>query len=343
MLFKYVYDHGAPKESQDDSLKRYCGSFDQSIDIENYREIIEDVELTYIAPNLSTAFYEELVTAYNGTPSAPQADIIRLLQPAIAYFTYFQAINLRSVFVSDMGPGQGVSKDGTFIFPSKWRAQATLRSAFQTANRRLARALSFLDLNADDYPTFKNSTAFDDSRRFFFNSVRELQPFLPMEAGQVVWNTLKVCINEAEQRYIYRLIGGTFFDELKTAIKDGSLTDDQKTLIDKIRWALVKWMRICAIPNLRLRFNENNLVEPDFGPDGIGYDGKAPQAEPIRSLWVTDQFAAREFLADLQSWLWQNASLFPTFMNSDIYDEEVPPTAFMDDFNQDSSGIVSLL
>lgn len=343
MFFKAVYDHEAPETSQDDSLKRYCGAFDQNISIENYREIIEDVELTYITPHLSSAFYEELVTAYAGTPTAAQSDIIKLLQGAIAYFTYFQSINLRSVFVSDMGPGQGVSKDGTFIFPSKWRAQSTLRSAFQTANRRLARALAFLDLNADDYPTFKSSEAFDESRKLFFNSVGELAPYLPMEASQVVYNTLKVSINEAERRYILPIIGEDFFNELKAAIKAGTTTTDQKDLIDKIRWSLVKWMRLCAIPNLRLRFNEANLVEPDFGPDGIGYDGKAAEPEKVRSLWMNDSFAAREFTNELKSWLWKNAAKFPTFEDSDLYDKEDPPGAFLSTFNENSSGIGSML
>lgn len=343
MFFKHVYDHTSG-DIQDDSLKRYCGAFDQNIALENYREIIEDVELTYIVPHIGQAFYDELKTQYAlPSPDAAALDMIRELQGAIAYFTLFEAINVRGIFVSEMGPGQGVSKDGTFIFPSKWRSQTGLRKAFQVANRRLARALAFLDLNVDDYPTFKSSTAFDDSRKFFFNSVGELHAFLPMEAGQVVWNTLKVCINEAEQRYIYHQLGEDFVDELKAAIKAGTLSEDQKNLITKIRWALVKWMRICAIPNLRLRFNESNLVEPDYGPDANGNDVTAASQEPIRSLWVNDTIAAQHFLEELKAWLWKNASKFPTFEASDYYDAEKPEGIFMDEFNEEGGGVASFL
>lgn len=268
MFFYKVYDHTAPETLQDDSLKRYCGAFDQNISIENYREIIEDVELTYIVPHVGPAFYTELESTYDdhlngGSPDADRLAFIRKLQPAIAYFTLFEAIASRSIFVSDMGPGQSISKDGTYIFPSKWRSQSGLRKAFQTANRRLSRALEYLNDNANaaGMATYKSSTYFDENRRYFFNSPAELQNYLPMEASQVVFNLIKPVINEAEQRYIYRLIGGDFFDELKAAIKADSLSADQSELIEKIRWALSRWIRIYAIPNLRLRISDTNLVE----------------------------------------------------------------------------------
>lgn len=347
MLFKYIYDKTADEDNQPDSLKNYCGVFDINLSITNMREIIEDAEQTYILPAIGADLWEELETVYDAYPgtalSANNAKLIRSLQGSIAYFTLFESLGNRGIFVSDMGPGQAVSKDGTFIFPSQWRTQVGMRKAFLTANRRLDRALQLLQAAPSDWPTWEASQAFTDSRELFFNSATELQPYLAMEASRVVYLALQPSLREAERRYIKPVLGEDFFDEIKAAILSGSLTSIQTKLIEHIRWALVKWMRICAIPNLRLRFNENNLVEPDMGMDASGKNETRADADAIRSLWVNDAFAAREFTDELKAFLWKNASSFTTFMESDLYDAETPPGAFLDEFNECGGGVGSLL
>lgn len=347
MLFKYIYDKAAEEDQQIDSLKYYCSVFDINLSLLSMKELIDDVEQTYIMPYLSNAFYEELLEAYADYPTTamdPATEtLIRKLQPAIAYFTLFEALGNRGIFVSEMGPGQPVAKDGTFVGPSQWRTAMGLRKAFLTANRRLDRALSFLETSAADYPTYDESTEAAAARDLFFKSAAELQPFLAMECSRVVYLTLQPALREAERRYIRPVLGDDFYDEIKVLVATGSPTATQAKLIELIRWALVKWMRICAIPNLRLRFNENNLVEPDMGMDASGKNESKADAEAIRSLWVNDSFAAREFTDELKSFLWKNATSFPTFADSALYDVETPPGAFLDEFNEAGGGVGSLL
>lgn len=353
MLFKYVYNHAAEEASQQDSLKRYCAAFDAQMNFYHLQETIEDVEETYLKPHLGQSFLDEIQDAYDASPATPMSTemdaLVRKLQRSMAYFVMYQAISTRGIQISNMGPGQAVSDDGNYIFPSMWRTNEGLRKSFQLANRRLDQALEYLDEKKSDFATWVASTEYSRYQRLFFRSARELNQYMSMEAGRVVFQTLRPIMYEAEQRYIYRVMGDGQAEELKTAMAAGSLTADQSKLLDITRRALVRWTRAHAIPSLRLRFNESNLVEPDMDhgaggkPSRSAGMGKFPSDEVPNTLWVDDVRAGREFLAELKGYLWQNAALFPTYAaDTTVYDADCPP-GFMDDFNDKGGGVVSLL
>ena len=347
MLFKYVYNPAESSDNQPDSLVRYCSAFSHELSLEKVRELIEDAEQTYLAPYLSDAFLAELQAAYDAYPSTPlptkTAVIIRKLQEALAYFVAFDFAGNRGLQLSDTGPGEVVTADGSYVFSRQWRTQYSLRKFFSTANRRLDRALAYLQVEADTFTTWKNSNAYAWRHDLFFNTAAELADYLPMEANRIVYLTLRPHIKEAEQRYIYRAIGDELCDEIKAAMKGGTITADQTALLGKIRYALVHWARLCAIPNLRLRLNQSGLVEPDFDVDEAYRSNGPSREETTRSLWISDIEAGREFLSDLRAWLWQNAAKFPTYQASAHYVEDTPPDGFMTDWNAGSTGVASFL
>ena len=347
MLFKYVYNSSENEQNQPDSLVRYCSAFSHEMNIESLREILEDCEETYLRPYLSEAFLEEIRTAYDAYPvtslSTEQEAIIRKLQGALAYFAAFEFMGNRGLQLSDTGPGEVVTQDGTYVFSRQWRTQSSMRKFYQTANRRMDRALSYLQSKADTFTTWKNSNAYNWRHDLFFNTAEELAEYLPMEADRVVFLMLRNHIKEAEQRYIYRTIGDALATELKTAMKAGTASSDQLLLIVKIRYALVYWARLSAIPNLRLRINESGIVEPDYDIDSGAKSQNKTSETTTRALWVSDTVAAQEFLSELKSWLWQNADKFPTYKDSTLYLEDCPPEGLMNDFNNSSKSVTSFL
>ena len=347
MLFKYTYNPNAPESQQDDSLVRYCAAFSPELDLYSIQEIIEDCEETYLRPFLGELFLTQLQDSYALYPGTPLPSgiepVIRKLQAALAYYVAFEFLGNRALRLTDTGPGEVVSSDGSYVFSRQWRTQVSLRKFFQTASRRMDRAIEYIESTSSSHLAYLPSDAYAKYHKLFFRNAAELAAYLPMDADRVVFQMLRPSIDEAEQRYIYRLIGDDLAAEIKAQLASDSLTLVQRTLLDKIRWALARWARICAIPSLRLRINESGLVEPDFNLDANHTATQPSREETVRSLWVSDQVAAREFLSELKSWLWQNADSFPTWRDSELYDSEQPPSGFMDNFHEDPGGVTSFL
>lgn len=341
MLFKYIYDNQSPETSQDDSLKRYCSMFDRNMSFFDMTEIIEDAQRSHIEKYISKAFLDELNTAYAGTPTANQLSAIRELQPAAAWFTAFEFMKQRVARISDMGVGETVSQEGTFLSARQWVTNDARREAFLKANRHLDRALAFLEDNKDNYATWTASDAYTDSKELFFNNSTELEKYLSNECERVVYLTLRPHIKEAELRYIKPVLGATFFDEIKTAIT-GTPTTAQLALIDKVRWALARWVVVAAIPNLRLRINASGLIEPDFANNSHNTGSKATE-ETTHSLWIDQQTAATYFTDSLKAFLQEKVDDYPTYKTSNLYDEDKPYDPFHKEWNDKNTGIGNLL
>lgn len=344
-LFKQVYN--PTSTDQKDSLKRYCSAFQPSMDWDMLLPFVESAELDYIKPYIGDTFYTNLVTAYEaGTMSTAQDVFVRMLQRSIAWYTLYDSITGLAISMSDMGPTEQVSKEGTALFPRQWVSKKGRLEAFRQANRRLDDALKYLENNAGDYSDWTSDTELQaKTRGLFFNNADELKQYLPTEVSRIVYLSLKAAIQEAERRYILPAIGKPFFDELKAAIQAAPatpLSTDQQTILDYIRHALVKWMQISAIPNMRLQLNEQGLVEPSFDLQ----ENTRPASEAaIRSLWINIQDAGTLFLNELKNYLEQNAATYPTYMASDAYQNETPHTAFMDQEDEDGKdhSIVSFM
>lgn len=344
-LFKYVYNTSSTDQA--DALKRYCSAFQPSMSWTNLLPIVEDAELTYVKPYIGEDFYNELLAAYEaGTMTAAQTTMVRLLQRSIAWFSFYDALISLAITMSDMGPGESVDKDGTFLFPRQWVSNTGRAQAFRKAGERMDEALKYLEKNAASYPTWLNDTEIQEKTRgLFFNSAEQLAEYLPTKVSRIVYLTLQPAIKEAERRYILPTIGKDLMDELKAALQDvhtTPLSSDQEELLSYIRQALAKWALLCAVPALRLQLNDQGLVEPSFD-----FDQKTRPAreETTRSLWISFTEAGRIFLYSLKTWLDENAALFPTYLASSAYQNTIPQAKWLDQEREDGSDypVVSLL
>lgn len=307
------------------------------------QETVEFVEETYLVPMIGEDFYLELVDAYaQATPPTNELAAIRKLQPALAWFTFFEMLGNAGIQVGNQGPGQSISQDGSYLPPAQWRTKEGQRNAYRRANQRLNVALDWLFDRRATYATFAASQAHLDDARSFFPRPLDLARQIPMNAASVLWLQLRPVIDEAEERYIRPVLGDALFQEIKTALQGGPISAEQTKLVSQVRTALGHFVRKCAVPNLSIRFAEGGVLEPYFDQGPNGTKDAAISPETAQALWVEDKRAGEYFLNSLQSWLWENANLFPTYQASPQYEQDTPPTAWQEDQDQDT-GVGSLL
>ena len=114
--------------------------------------------------------------------------------------------------------------------------------------------------------------------------------------------------------YLEPLLGEAFVEEIRTAFIANTLTSDQVTLLERIK----PWIAECTIiestPEINL-INEGNgwmIVE---STDGI-ISNKMAQMETLKMLAGKAGTNAAVFKQRLESYLYQNLDLFPTFKAS---------------------------
>lgn len=354
-LFKGIFDQtGALPEDQ---VKRYLPSLHANMKWDTARPLVEDAESEFIRGVIDPAFHNELITAYAAYPGTPlsteQTAVIRKLQRSIAYFFAYKYYQHMLLNVSDMGPTENASVENTAMPSRQWVLYQSQENAFKDGHKHLETALSFMEENATDYPTWKNSNTYTKSKELFFNAPAQLREYFPTYSSRFVYLQLRPAIKQAERRYILPTLGQDFYDELKAAILnevDTPLSSAQTEVLNYIRTALAQYCLKHAIPLLRLQVNQTGIVEPEY-IDGVKNKRQASE-KSIRSMWVSLDQAGREFLIDLKGYLDTNADLYPTYKASDSFtdyaEDEQPDTPHThgndkDYFDDDCNRVVSFM
>lgn len=313
-LFSYVYNNTGTDQTA--SLYRYCTAFSAGMDWEKVLPFVEDAETEYLKPVLGDDFYDELITALAGSPTAEQTAAIAVLRPAVAWFTFEKTLIGLALSVSEMGPAEAVDSEGRWLFPRKWVSEAGRLQAFRNGYKKLEEALRYLEKNEGDYPTWTASEAYTKEQELFIPNATIMAEYMPMEGGRAIYTRLKASIKKAELHYIKPVLGKDLYDEMKTLVATAGATPTaiQSQLIEKIRFALAEWMMHYALPFFRLRFNELHIIEPAM-ENGIEKQQPASQ-EAIQGLWVSIQEAGKRFLLDLKTFLDNNADSFPNYTDT---------------------------
>lgn len=315
MFFQAVDVTQLPTGAEEGSaIKTHVPTFQTGLQWESLKPTIESAGIIYLESVLGEDFYAELIEKYGAWSSATdeEKELIRRLQKALAFYSWHESTKELITTLSDLGTKETTDTHQTAAPPRQWVYKQALLNSFQKGNRFLDRALSYLEKQKAEFETWTDSEEYKESKALFFSSGEELNKFLPCDSSRVVYCQLRPFIKEAERRYILPVLGAPFLAELKTAILDSSESDEQKEAIEKIREALVKWVQVCAIPNLRLKINRDGLLEVTFNQNEI-FQQERPREETIRSLWINLTQAGELFLIDLKNFLLTNSANYPTW------------------------------
>ncbi|MFN8347430.1 MAG: DUF6712 family protein [Spirosomataceae bacterium] len=145
-------------------MAKYLPSFGQNARLYlNVRPYIALAEQDYILPILGPAMFDELKGKVLSTMTANEKELLAHVQRALAFTAYAQA--LPDLNIVTLGNGNlRVLSDFDGIYNQKTPEPAQLKgfiSSKRSEGQRLRNVLKrWLTVHADDFPTFKNSTAF---------------------------------------------------------------------------------------------------------------------------------------------------------------------------------------
>jgi hypothetical protein len=336
MLFKSIDTAKTPANCIDeDAVKRHVSSFQKNIDWDTMQPIIDTAEEKHVLPVIGSELYDLINADYAAYPTtalpAKRGVFIRKLQKAVAYFAHHVAIQELITSTGDLGPVETQDSNNTATIPRQWTIKTALRHSFITAHEKLNLALDYLEANADDaeFTAWKGSKAFSESHKYFIRGANDLAEWMPTDMPRVVWLQLRPYMAQAEQRYIKPVLGADFFNEMKAAVAANNLSAVQLECLTQIQSALISWVKMHAIPHLRLVFTENGLLELQGDTDGVLTFQRPVRPDATGSLWISLNDAGKYFLVSLKAWLVENSADFPTFEASDAYDPGTPHNGFI--------------
>src|SRR4051812_29978099 len=169
-------------------------------------------EEKYIIDYISQEFYDELNDAYAATPSAEQLAAIRKLQFAIGYFSLLEAMPHLGLQIASAGVGLGNSDTTTQV--PQWKEFQLVSSLASNGESFLDKALSFLETNKADYPTWATSDAYTISKELFINTAKELNIYVPIFQSRRAYLSLRPLIKDVQELTIVGTIGQDLYEDL---------------------------------------------------------------------------------------------------------------------------------
>lgn len=303
-----------------------------SLEYQKLKPFATDAE-RIIENTIGTEFYSELdnyldlsgegdwddpVPPAEGITAENADKIIALLQDSISYLTFDFGFDVLNTVFSNQGFHRIENEDGSkkSLFQ---RQEENLRQTFkQQGYNKLEYALAFLETNKDDYVTWADSDAYTMQLCNFINSATEFSKIYNINSNRLVFQKLRSIQNMVEDFDIKPLLGGSLFDEIKTQIAAGTLTNPNNILLGFIKKAVAFRCFFRGGFDLAMEISELGFFQVQYpGGNTDNIKSKTMSAEMINKLTDNAEKNGQAYMRTLESYLQNNAATYPLYTPSE--------------------------
>lgn len=286
---------------------------------------------------LGTTFYTSVLAAYTAaTTEAPltgwRAELVGLIQPALANLAMVPALDIIQTQVSDAGVQ--INSTSTRSTAFRWQIQDRKALHSQQASAALDDLLAYLEENIDeaDFTAWATSEAATAAAELLINRTEDFNREVDIRGSRLTFQKLLPLLRKSERFELEPLLGPDFLEELRELLKDRDLADPEKKLLeDYIRPALAHMVLARALRENAYRLNGDTLELAVF------LDNPSGNRQQLTTLNTTELLMqqrtraendARTYVARLLAYLNTTASesVFATFFGSDRYTPPAMPT-----------------
>lgn len=227
MLFKNIAE-----------IKNYI-TLNTQTDIKIIAPHVNRAEQKYIKPYLGKTLLAAL-TAYVKAEAPTEDPKLDALLPYVlsplAYFSYAHAIPQLNVVATNNG--FGVIATDNISPASKQRVDDLEQSQIEAAWDGIESLLEFLEENAADYTTWKESAAYTLAYRNLINSTFDFNKCVNINVSRLAFAKLRPEMDNIEALIIEKTVSSQLVDELMNQIKAGTIKADYKLVLTPLQNAL---------------------------------------------------------------------------------------------------------
>ena len=329
MLFKSSLNKNA------EEMRKYI-SVNVSLDFEVVQPYIIQAERKYVKRLLGVAQYTELINYYNsinqgsgsgsisgsgninvGAKSAKLAELLEMVQLPLINLAIYSGIELILTKVSSQGAYriEGDKQKGLFQYQEN-----SLKNSFKNSGfDGLDDLLLFLEENKNDFPNWKNSSAYTETKTFFINSTKDFDDIYSINESRLVFLTLKKYMRLVENSYIISFICDPLFNELKKEIAADNITPANKKILPHLQTAVAyATVARCAI-EMGMTWSDKGLYFEMEGGRSSMFIQTQPDNDRLSSIVSLACKTANDALETVREIMVNDINNYPLYKNSNAY------------------------
>ncbi len=210
--------------------------------MDDLKPILEnDSEPQVLVPLIGQALYDDLNTKVSKaevTVTGKLAEVLKRCRYIIANHAMNAFVPSGRVTITNGGVVVSISDDTRSASAEQI---GTLREQYEkNISNGIEDLYKYLEDNMSDavLDLWKNSDAFTLQRSNFINTAVLFNQYVFISSNRTLFQKLRPIMSDVEQEKLIPVLGQDFYDTLKTKIKNGTLTSDEKRLMPFI-WRIV--------------------------------------------------------------------------------------------------------
>lgn len=322
-----------------EEIKKYCSIVELNMAIESLESYLGKAE-KYVKECLGDDTYTALVTNYNddGDDADLQALLPYVQAPLVNIALYFW-INGGQLQVSDKGVQ--VDHSGTTKTAFQWQVDAWREDLDRDGWDALDALLSFLEKNKATYTDWADdAVAFTINKQYFNPDAETFSTVINIGGSRRSFKALMPYMQLAHDMYLAPELGDEFYAELKQALTDDDMTDEQKALLPYLRKCEAYFTMSKAYQELRFVFKSNGIrVYETLNSIENMNTAKSISAKDAETYANSQLEYGKFYLKKLIAFLNKNADDYTTWKGSELYTD---PAAERTDSMYQGNGILGL-
>lgn len=284
------------------------GAINTSLDMRSLAPVIADTARSHLVPYLSQAFYDEMVTAAAGSPTAAQTALLPYMRKALAKLTMHEYLKIGNVEFGE----SGLHRIETDTRKAAYKYQERNYSYFFLTKGYddIETMTKYLSDNAGLYPTWSGTDEAAAHRDMLLNYSAQIRATVQRDCDRWTFETLKPMINTAMIFQVREVIPAQLYDSLVTKYKAGSLTDKEKELLTRIRTAVAHRAISEGIKQRWIQYQGGRVVAiENFGDSADSNLTLPPQA--FTSVYWQGDMISQQYTRYWVDYMKTNAADFP--------------------------------
>lgn len=298
-------------------LKEYS-ELTAAVNFISLKSTINHVEEKHIIQILGKELYAVLNNAY--TSAVNEAALSEPLQKLLdrtrkvigPYLAYYYAPKA-DVKLSDAGMQRLETANNKTSF--QYQGDNFRKANLLEAEEQSELLLEFLEENKDDYSDWTGSKAFEKYRSLFIKTGGEFDHYFPSHSPYRNYWAMRSKMVQVQDLYIKKAIGAELYTTLKEKAldPDGTFTDEETELLEKLKYAIANFTVSMSIPYLSIRMDANGINISDTGSSTSNDQLSKQKSASENQLSLIIKSAAstgQEWLDDAIQYIKDNAAAF---------------------------------
>lgn len=300
--------------------------FNHDVEISTIDNFLITAEEDFIVPVLGETFFNEIVTKYEGTPTATEQKLIENIQRTVVEIGAWMSVDSFNVSFGSRGLVVTNDKQSGTAPASEARTEKLKESLKRQGLRSVDRMIKYLELNKATFTTWAASAAYAEGKQYFINTPAEFQKHRDINQSRFLFIKMLPIMQQIEEQSIMNVICESLFNEIKTQIQEDNVSSENENLLKKIRPAVANITFSKAVLPLGLRVDGFGVSMFNNSSSGAYASRSVPDTILITKMADDAHTDGKYWLSELKKYLQINADNYPLYKNSDCYTDTTSET-----------------